>query len=86
MLTTKYYIAQILMVKSYGFFYIKFISIFPSRFVPCGNVVTSEQVTARVLQVRHGVAMALREVIKLHGNTAGISVHTPPNKVSDVLY
>lgn len=25
--------------------------------------------------------MALREVIKLHGNTAGISIHTPPNKV-----
>ena len=31
--------------------------------------------------MRHGVAMALREVIKLHGNTAAISVYTPPNKV-----
>ena len=34
-----------------------------------------------IIQVRHGVAMALREVIKLHGNTAGISVYTPLNKV-----
>ena len=30
--------------------------------------------------------MALREVIKLHGSTAGISVYTPPNKVNSVLY
>ncbi|XP_065898514.1 TATA-binding protein-associated factor 172-like isoform X2 [Dysidea avara] len=33
-----------------------------------------------VWEVRHGVAMALREVIKVHGCTAGISVHTPQIK------
>ena len=32
-------------------------------------------------QVRHGAATALREIIKLHGETAGISVYTHPDKV-----
>lgn len=31
-------------------------------------------------QIRHGAATALREVIKHHGDTAGISAYTPePN-------
>ena len=31
-------------------------------------------------QIRHGAATSLREVIKHHGDTAGISVYTPePN-------
>lgn len=33
-----------------------------------------------LLQIRHGAATALREVIKHHGDTAGISAYTPePN-------
>lgn len=33
-------------------------------------------------QVRHGAATALREIIKLHGKTAGISIFTPPSEVT----
>lgn len=36
-------------------------------------------------QIRHGAATALREVIKHHGDTAGISAYTPePNVRYDV--
>ena len=34
------------------------------------------------VQVRHGAATALREVIKYHGDTAGLTVHIHPDLVS----
>ena len=37
--------------------------------------------TFLLTQVRHGAATALREIIKLHGETAGISVYTHSDKV-----
>lgn len=32
-------------------------------------------------KIRHGAATGLREVIHFHGDTAGIAVHTPVEKV-----
>ena len=41
---------------------------------------------ACVVQVRHGAATAIRGVIKHHGDTAGLSVHTHPDQVSSILF
>jgi hypothetical protein len=37
-------------------------------------------------QIRHGAATALREVVKQHGDTAGISAYTPEPNVSIPSY